>query len=43
MLCFARQVHRTTYATAHYEGVYEQLMAHFEVKDSIEVRHTFPQ
>lgn len=32
------QVHRTTYATAHYEGIYEELMAHFEVKDSIEVR-----
>lgn len=31
------QIHRTTYATAQFEGVYEELMAHFEVKDSIEV------
>jgi len=31
------QVHRTTYASAAFEGVYEELMAHFEIKDSIEV------
>lgn len=37
----ARQIHRTTYATAQYEGVYEELMAHFEVKDCIEVCLSF--
>ena len=35
------QVHRTTYATAQYEGIYEELMTHFEIKDTIDVSHKY--